>query len=142
MADDFTFGGVPTAVISSPRFARAGPEIDQVIGSLDDLAVVLDQDQRVAQVTQMPQRPEQPAVVARVQPNRRLVEHVQNAGQSAADLAGQANPLALAAGKRRRAAGQAQVIEADVDQERQPVAHLAQQVARDVLLVGVQRADP
>ena len=120
-------------------FSRAGPEIDQVIGSLDDLAVVLDEHQRVAQVAQVLECSEQAGVIARVQPDRRLVEHVENAGQPAADLAGQADPLALTAGKRRRATGQAQVIEADVDQERQAVAHLAKQVARDVLLVGVER---
>ena len=85
---------------------------------------------------------EQPAVVARVQPDRRLVEHVEDAGQAAADLAGQADSLALAAGERRRAAGQGQVIEADVDQERQAVADLAHQVAGDVPLVGVERRAP
>ena len=68
---------------------------------------------------------EQPGVVARVQADRRLVEHVEHAGQAAADLAGQADPLALAAGERRRAAGQRQVVEPDVDQELQPVADLA-----------------
>ena len=113
-----------------------------MVGRLDDLAVVLDQDQRVAQVAQVPQRPQQPGVVARVQADRRLVEHVEHAGQSAADLAGQADPLALAAGERRRAAGQGQVVEADVDQERQPVADLADQVAGDVLLVGGRASAP
>ena len=77
-----------------------------------------------------------------MQTDRRLVEHIENAGQSAADLAGQADPLALTAGKRGRATGQAQVIETDVDQKLQAIAHLAKQVARDVLLVGVQMADP
>ncbi len=62
-----------------------------------------------------------------------------NAGQPAADLAGQADSLALAAGERRRAAGQRQVIEADVDQECQAVADLAQQVTGDMPLVGVER---
>ncbi len=126
----------------SAAFSRPGPEIDQMIGSLDDLAVVLDQNQRVAQVAQMLERPEQAGVVARVQADRRLVEHVENTGQPAADLAGQADPLALTAGKRRRAAGQAQVVEADVDQKLHAIAHFAQQVARDVLLVGVERPGP
>ena len=107
-----------------------------MVGRLDDLAVVLDQDQRVAQVAEVPQRPEQPGVVARVEADRRLVEHVEHAGQPAADLAGQADPLALAAGERGRAAGEREVVEPDVDQERQPVADLADQVAGDVLLVG------
>ena len=99
--------GRAAAVISPPTVARAGAEVDQVIGRLDDLAVVLDQDQRVAQVAEVPQRAEQPGVVARVQADRRLVEHVEHAGQAAADLAGQPDALALAAGERRRAAGQA-----------------------------------
>ena len=81
---------------------------------------------------------EQPGVVARVEADRRLVEHVEHARQAAADLAGQADPLALAAGERRRAAGQAQVVEADVDQELEPVADLADEVAGDVLLVAVE----
>ena len=112
-------------MISPPPSPEPGPKSTQVVGRLDDLAVVLDQDQRVAQVAEVPQGRQQPGVVARVQADRRLVEHVEHAGQPAADLAGQADPLALAAGERRRAAGQAQVIEADVDQERQPVADLA-----------------
>ena len=74
--------------------ARAGAEVEQVVGRLDHLAVVLDEDQRVAQVAELLQRLEQPAVVARVQADRRLVEHVQHAGQAAADLAGQADALA------------------------------------------------
>ena len=39
----------------------AGAEVEQVIGRLDHLAVVLDQEQRVAQVAELLQRPEQPA---------------------------------------------------------------------------------
>ena len=92
-------------MIVAAELARAGPEVDQVVGRLDHLAVVLDQDQRVAQVAQVPQRREQPGVVARMQADRRLVEHVEHAGQAAADLAGQADPLALAAGERRACRG-------------------------------------
>ena len=106
-ADDLDLRGRPGRRDPAARLARAGPEVDKVVGRLDDLAVVLDQDQRVAQVAEVPQGAEQPAVVARVQPDRRLVEHVDDAGQPAADLAGQADSLALAAGERRRAAGQA-----------------------------------
>ena len=132
----------PAAVISPPPVARAGAEVEQVVGRLDHLAVVLDQDQRVAQVAEVLQGREQPGVVARVQADRRLVEHVEHAGQAAADLAGQADALALAAGERRRAAGQRQVVEPDVDQELQPVADLADQVAGDVLLVAGRASGP
>ena len=137
-----TFAGRPGRGDLAAAVARAGAEVDEVVGRLDDLAVVLDQDQRVAQVAEVPQGRQQPGVVARVQADRRLVEHVEHARQAAADLAGQADPLALAAGERRRAAGQRQVVEPDVDQELQPVADLADQVAGDVLLVAAQLQRP
>jgi len=65
----------------------------------------------------------------------RLVEDVQHAGQPAADLAGEADTLRLAAGQRRRPAIQRQVVETDVDEELHPIAHLAQQFAGDALLL-------
>ena len=52
----------------------------------------------------MLQRLQQPGVVARVQADGRLVEHVQHAGQAAADLAA---PGGCAAPRRRRASGPA-----------------------------------
>ena len=110
--------------------AGAGAEVEQVVGGGDHLAVVLDQDQRVAQVAQVLQRLQQPAVVARVQADGRLVEHVEHAGQAAADLAGQADALRLAAGQRRRRPAQRQVIQADIDQELQPVARSRAAVRR------------
>ena len=76
-------------------------EVEQLIGAGDHFAIVLDQQQRVAQVAQLFQRLDQPAVVARVQADRRLVEHIQHAAQAAADLAGQANALGFAARERR-----------------------------------------
>ena len=81
------------------------------------------------------QRFEQPAVVARVQADGRLVEDVEDAGQAAADLAGEADALRFAAGQGRRRPAEGQVIEADVDEELQAIADLAQQVAGDLLLL-------
>jgi hypothetical protein len=43
---------------------------------------------------------DQPAVVALVQPDRRLVEHVQHAREPGADLRREADALRLAAGER------------------------------------------
>ena len=64
----------------APSFARARPEVDKVIGRLDDLAVMLDQDQRVTQVAKVPEGRKQAAVIARMQSDRGLIEHVQDAG--------------------------------------------------------------
>ena len=87
--------------------ARAGAEIDDVIGRPHRVFVVLDDDHRVALVAEPGQRVQQAVVVARVQADRRLVENVQHADQPAADLAGQADALHLAAGERRARCGRA-----------------------------------
>ena len=94
--------------------AGAGAEVDDVVGGPHRVFVVLDDDDRVAQVAQVGERVEQPLVVARVQADRRLVEDVEHADQAAADLAGQANALRLAAGERRGGAVERQIFEADV----------------------------
>ena len=97
---------------------------------------MLDHHDGVAEIAQPPQGFEQAIVIARVQADRRFVEHVQHARQRAADLAGQANALRLAARERRQRSGQREVIEADVDQKRQPARRLVEQVAGDLALRG------
>src|SRR5581483_10593886 len=66
--------------------ARAGPDVDDVVGATDRVLVVLDDNHRVAEVAQPHECVEQPPVVALVEPDGRLVEHVQHADQPAADL--------------------------------------------------------
>jgi hypothetical protein len=61
---------------------------------------VLDDDHGVAEVAQADQRLDEPAVVALVQADRRLVEHVEHADQAGADLRRQPDALRLAAGRR------------------------------------------
>ena len=119
--------------------AGAGADVDDVVGLADRLLVVLDDDDGVAGVAQVLQRGEQAAVVALVQADRRLVEHVEHAGQAAADLAGQADALALAAGQRAGVAGERQVVEADVDQEAEPLADLLEDRPGDLVPLRRQR---
>ena len=80
--------------------AGARTDVDDPVALADRLLVVLDDDHRVAEVAQPGQRVDQPAVVALVQADRRLVEHVQRADEAGADLAGEADALRLAAGER------------------------------------------
>ena len=80
--------------------AGAGTDVDDPVALADGLLVVLDDEHGVAEVAQPDQRVDQPAVVALVQTDRRLVEHVQRADQAGADLAGEADALRLAAGER------------------------------------------
>ncbi len=117
-------------------FARAGAEVDEVVGGAHRLLVVLDHDHRVAEIAQPLQRGDQLRVVTLVQPDRGLVEDVQHADQRAADLRGQADPLRLPAGERGGGAVHREVADADVLQELQPLGDLAQDQPRHVA-VGV-----
>ena len=112
--------------------AGAGADVDDIVGGPDRLLVVLDHDHRIAEAAQAPQRVEQPRVVALVQADRRLVEHIEHAGQARADLRGQPDALALAARQRARGARQRQVVEPDVAQEAEPVDDLLQDPAGDL----------
>ena len=117
--------------------AGAGADVDDVVGGADRVLVVLDHDHGVAEVAQPAQRFEEPRVVALVQADRRLVEHVEHAGQPGADLRRKPDALALAAGQRAGArAVERQVFEADVDQECEPLADFLKHPHGDFVLLG------
>ena len=61
--------------------AGARAHVDDPVGRAHRLLVVLDDDQRVAEVAQALQRADQARVVALVQTDARLVQDVQHAGQ-------------------------------------------------------------
>ena len=116
---------------------RARPDVDDVVRRADRLLVVLDDDDGVPQIPQPLQRRDQALVVALVQADGRLVEDVQDADQAAADLAGQADALRLAARERPCRARQRQVVEPDVEEELHALAHFLEHPVGDhVLAVG------
>ena len=71
---------------------------------------MLDDDQRVAQVAQAAQGVDELRVVGLVQADGGLVQDVEHAGQTRADLGGQTDALGLAAGEGACAAGEGQVV--------------------------------
>ncbi len=99
---------------------------------------MLHHDHGVAELAQAPQRVEQPRIVALVQADRRLVEHIEHAGEAGADLRRQPDALALAARQRARGARQREIVEADVAEEGQAVADLLQDALRDLVALGVE----
>ncbi|OPZ09123.1 MAG: hypothetical protein BWZ08_00673 [candidate division BRC1 bacterium ADurb.BinA292] len=119
-SDDFT---------AQPAGARA--QIDHIIGFADRRLVVLHDDEGVAQVAQFLEHVEQAAVVAMVQADGGLVEDVEDADQLRADLGGEADALALAAGEGAGGAVEREVIQADVDHELEAVADLLDGLAAD-----------
>ena len=118
--------------------ARRRADVDDPVGVRDGVQVVLDDDQRVAEIPQPDQGFDQPAVVALMQADRRLVEHVQHADESRADLGRQPNALRLTAGQRARRPGQRQVVQPDVEQEAEPGLHLLEHLTGDGLLARCQ----
>ena len=68
--------------------ARTGAHVDKVVGGADGIFVMLDDDDGIADIAQTLQRCQQPVVIPLMQADGRFVQHIQNAGQSAADLAG------------------------------------------------------
>ena len=76
--------------------AGAGAHVDDVVGGEDRLAIVLDDDDGVAEIAQARLRLDQARVVARVEAHDGLVEHVEHADERRADLRGEADALPLA----------------------------------------------
>ncbi len=89
----------PSATTSPPKRPARGPEVEDVVGGADGVLVVLDDQDGVAQVAQVPQRGEQALVVPLVQADARLVQDVEHADQPGTDLGGEPDPLGLAAGE-------------------------------------------
>ena len=114
--------------------ARTRADVDGPVGGPDRVLVVLDDDQGVAEVAQPDQGLDQPAVVPLVQADARLVQHVQHPDQAGADLGGEPDPLRLAAGQAAGRPAQREVVQADVEQEPQPLVDLLEHPLGDLAL--------
>ena len=94
---DDLFGG-PFRDDLSARVARLGAEVDDPVGGLDDVEVVFDDDDRVAEIDKALQHFEQLGDVVEVQARRRLVEDVEGApGVGPPQFSGEFDTLGLAA---------------------------------------------
>ena len=114
-ATSATCSGVPSAMTSAAAGAALGAHVDDPVGGLDDVEVVLDDDDGVALVDQALEHVEQLADVLEVQAGGRLVEHVDGAaGGALLQLGGELDALRLAAGEGRRRLAEPHVAEADV----------------------------
>ena len=100
---------------------------------------MLHHDHGIAQIAQIGQRAEQTIVVALVQADGRLVEHVHHAHQARADLAREPDALGLAARERLGAAIQTQIIQPHIDQEIQPLDDFLADALGDLAAPSRQR---
>ena len=112
-----TWSTGPAATTCPPRTPGPGPKSTMwsaariVSSSCSTTITVLPWSRSRAE------RFQQAVVVAGVQADRRLVEDVEHAHQSAADLPGQPDALHLAAGERRRGAIEGEIFQAHVLEE-------------------------
>ncbi len=118
--------------------ARAGPDVDQVVGGAHDRFIVLDHQHRVTLLLQAAQRVDQPLVVALVQADRRLVENVAHADQPRANAGGQPHALQLAAAERVGRAVERQVFDAHPFQKVEPLVDFLKNRPPDRLVLGRQ----
>ena len=118
--------------------ARAGAEVDDGVRAPHRLLVVLHDHERVALGAQRFEGGQQLLVVARVQADGRLVEHVENAAQVGAELGRQPDALGFAAAQRLGRAVQPEVVEPHASHEFQPLPNLRQNVGADEFLARVE----
>ena len=114
---------------------RSGANIDDIVGGADRVLVMLDDDHGVADVAQAPERFQQPLIVALMEADRGLVEHVEDARQPGADLAREADALALATRQRSRAAAQREIVETDIVEKAQALADFLEHALADLALL-------
>ena len=99
--------------------ARPRAEVDYEIGLPDRFFVMLHDQDRIAQIAQALQGGKEAGVVPLVKADARFVQNIQDAHEPGADLGGQPDALGFPARKRRRGAGQGQVVQPHVHQKSQ-----------------------
>ena len=102
---------------AATAFAALGAHVEEVVGVADDVEVVLDDDDGVAEVGEAVQDFEQLADVVEVEAGGGLVEEIEGAaGLALGELAGELHALGFAAGERGGGLAEMDVAEADVDE--------------------------
>jgi len=122
---DFFVGSGADHLAAALSCSRA--EIENVVRGAHDVGIVFDDENRVSQIAQAVQNLDQPIGVPAVQPDRRLVEHVERADQARTERSRQLDALRLASGESGGEPIQSQVFEAHVVQEAQALPNLGHQ---------------
>ena len=104
----------------------SGPwaKVDYAICRTHHLFVVFDYDDGIPLVPKPFECRDETFIVAGMEADGRLVEHVQHAGKPAADLRRQADALHFAAGKRRARTVKREIVESDVVEKLESLEYL------------------
>ena len=117
--------------LTSPR-SRAGPHVENMVCGKDRLLIMFDDNHRVSQITKPPKCSEQAVVITLMKADARLIEHIEDTGQSRSDLRGKTDTLRLTAGERSALTIEREVTQAHLDKESQPRADLPDKITRDL----------
>ena len=109
-----------------------------MLGAADGRLVVLDHEHRVPVGAEAVEGVEEEGVVARVEPDGGLVEHVAHPAQVRAELRREPDPLGFPAAQGRGGPVEGEIAEADLEQEIEPRAELGEEVAGHLLVPPVE----
>jgi hypothetical protein len=115
----------------APLLSRGRPQFHDVIRREDRPRVVLHHQYRVPQIPESGEEPQERIGVARVEPDRRLVQHVDRVDQVGPERVREVDPLGLSSGEGPGLSIQVEIPQSDVHQERDPGAQLPQDRLRD-----------
>jgi len=104
--------GRPLGDDPAPLVAPFGTHIDDIVGVLDHIEVVLDDDDAVAQIDEVVEDAREPVDIGEVEPCGGFVEDIKGvAGIAAAELLGELDPLRFPAAERRGVLPEGDVVE-------------------------------
>ena len=118
------------------KLARAGAEVEEMVGGADDGGVVLDDEDGVAEIAQGVEDADELGGVAGMQADGGLVQYIECADQARAERCGELDALRFAAGERGGEAVEGEVFEANLDEEVDALADLFEDLAGDLGLRG------
>ena len=95
---------------------------------------MFDDDNGIADIAQALERLDQALVITLMKTDRRLVQNIEHAHETRADLRCQSNTLCLATGKRRRGTVEGQIVKSDIDQKAQALQDFLNDAPADKLL--------
>ena len=102
-----------------PLLARAGAQIDEMVGDRHEQRMVIDDDDRVAGRAQSQQMRQQPLDVFRMQPRGRLLEQVERIDERRQQHLAEPQPLRLAERQRRQSATRGKPVEPQLAESRE-----------------------
>ncbi len=136
-------GGVGDDLLDAPLgddgaavAARAGADLEDLLGLAQQLHVVVDDEHGVTVSEQVADQLDEPLDVRGVHADAGLVEHVEHAGGAVADGAGELGALALPCREGGAGPVQGEIAEAEVDETLRHLQELVHEPARHRMHLG------